>query len=173
MALFSVCPRFGSNQELDQIWIISGWAVTHPTRFHLRLNYDGIVTYETVIRDLFLCVPDLEPLYRKEFSYLQDEELPYVVLGAFLIPELETALDGPNTERIKAICAFLEEAAESSRTDAGLEQLLLVEVGEWLAGTQREGEIAPFLGNQTKRVCRYVSGLATQRNSLRETRRKS
>jgi hypothetical protein len=41
-----------------------------------------------------------------------------------------------------------------------------VEIGEWLSGTRWEAELEPYLGEQTKRGCRYVSGLATQRNSL-------
>jgi len=130
------------------------------------------VTYESVIRDLFMRIPALEPIYRKMFPYLEGEELPYVVFGSFLIPELETALEDRDAERIGAICAFLEEAAGSARTDAGLEQLLLVEIGEWLGETQWEAEIAASLGEQTKRVCRYVSGLATQRTSLNQARRK-
>lgn len=123
------------------------------------------MTYESVIRDLFLRMPELEPLYREQFSYLEGEELPYVVLGSFLIPLLETALEDRDTESIRSVCTFLEEAAASARTDAGLEQLLLVEVGEWLSGTQWEAEVAPSLGEQTKRICRYVPGLAAQRIS--------
>lgn len=139
----------------------------------MRLNYDVVVTYETVIRDLFMRMPELQPLYQERFDYLEGEVLPYVVFGSFLIPVLETALEENDTERISAICAFLEEAATSARTDAGLEQLLLVEIGEWLGGTPLEAQIEPSLGEQTKRVCRYVSGLATQRNSLKRARRKS
>jgi hypothetical protein len=136
------------------------------------LNYDGVVTYETVISELFMRIPDLQPLYQKRFDYLEGEVLPYVVFGSFLIPVLETALEESDTKRISAICAFLEEAATSAGTDAGLEELLLVEIGEWLGGTRLEAEIEPSLGEQTKRVCRYVSGLATQRISLKQVRRK-
>lgn len=130
------------------------------------------MTYESVIRDLFMRLPDLEPLYREQFSYLEGEELPYVVFGSFLIPVVETALEDRDTERIRSVCAFLEEAATSAHTDARLEQLLQVEIGEWLSGTQWEVEVAPSLGEQTKRICRYVPGLATERISLKEARRK-
>lgn len=132
------------------------------------------MTYESVIRDLFLRIPELEPLYREQFSYLEGEKLPYVVLGSFVIPLLETALEDRDTESIRSVCTFLEEAAASARADAGLEQLLLVVVGEWLSGTQWEAEVAPSLGEQTKRICRYVPGLAAQRISLKgdRTRRK-
>ncbi len=134
----------------------------------------AIVTYESVVRELFARMPDLEPIYREQFSYLAGEELPYVVFGTFLIPVIETALKSKDVERVKSICAFLEEVASSASTDAGLEGLLRVEIGEWLSGTQWEAEVEPYLGEQTKHRCRYVSGLATQRNSLKaeQARRK-
>ena len=125
------------------------------------------MTYESVIRDLFVRMPDLEPHYREQLSYLAGEELPYVVFGSFLIPVTETALENHDAERIKLICAYLEEAALSASTDAGLELLLRVEIGEWLGGTRWESEIGPYLGEQTKHICRYVPGLASQRNSIR------
>ena len=117
-------------------------------------------------------MPDLEPLYQERFDYLEGEVLPYVVFGSFLIPVLETALEDRDTDRITSICTFLEDAASSAVSDVALEQLLLVEVGEWLEGTKWENEIASSLGEQTKRVCRYVPGLATQRISLKESHRK-
>jgi hypothetical protein len=134
------------------------------------LNYDGTVTYESVIRELFARVPDLEPLYREQFSYLDDEDLPYVMFGSFLIPVLETALEDHDAERVTSICAYLEEVSLYANTDTGLEQLLAVEIGEWLSGTPWEAEVATSLGEQTKRICRYVPGLATQRNLLRNER---
>ena len=130
------------------------------------MNYDGTVTYESVIRELFAQVPDLEPMYREQFGYLAGEELPYVVFGSFLIPVMESALEGQDVERIRSICAFLEDVASSASTNAGLEGLLRVEIGEWLSGTPWEVEVASSLGDQTKRMCRYVPGLAAQRNSL-------
>jgi hypothetical protein len=115
-------------------------------------------------------MPDLESLYREQFSYLDGQELPYIVLGTFLIPVLEAALEEHDVERVKSICAYLEEAASSAGTDAGLETLLRVEIGEWLSGTPWEAEVEPYLGEETKRRCRYVSGLAAQRNSLKAER---
>ncbi len=130
------------------------------------------MTYETVIPDLFMRMPDLEPLYQERFDYLDGEVLPYVVFGSFLIPVLETALEDSDTERVGVICAFLEDAAASASTDAALEQLLWIEIGEWLEGTPWEAKIAAVLGEQTKRVCRYVSGLAIQRDSRKRAPRK-
>jgi hypothetical protein len=128
----------------------------------------GTVTYENVIQELFVRIPDLEPLYREELSYLNGEELPYVMFGSFLIPVMETALEDSNAERVKSICAYLEEVAVDASTDAGLEQLLSVEIGEWLSGTPLEARIDTSLGEETKRICRYVPGLATQRTLLKD-----
>jgi hypothetical protein len=69
---------------------------------------------------------------------------------------------------ILPMCAFLEDVAEAARKDAGLESLLEVEVGEWLGGAANEASLAPWLGTETKRICRYVPGLATRRVALRE-----
>ena len=130
------------------------------------MTQDGTVTYESVVRELFARIPGLVSIYNDQFSYLDGEDLPYVVFGAFLIPVLETALENHDAKRVTSICAYLEEAAASARTDAGLEQLLRVEIGEWLSGTPWEAEVATSLGEQTKRISRYVPGLATQRNLL-------
>lgn len=134
------------------------------------MNYDRTVTYESVISDLFTQLPDLEPLYRERFSYMADEQLPYVVFGSFLIPVLETALNDHDGERVRSICAYLEEVAVNANTEVRLGELLRVEIGEWLGGTPWETEISTKLGEQTKRICRYIPGLATQRIALREER---
>jgi hypothetical protein len=128
------------------------------------------VTYENVVHELFARMPDLEPVYREQFDYLAGHELPYVVFGSFLIPVMETALESHDIERVRSICAYLEEVASSASTDAGLETLLKVEIGEWLSGTQWEAKVEPYLGKQTKLRCRYLSGLATQRNLLKAER---
>lgn len=132
--------------------------------------YDETVTYESVIRELFAQMPDLEPIYRVQFDYMAGDDLPYVVFGSFLIPQMEAALTSHDFERVRSICAYLEEVASSASTDAGLQNLLKVEIGEWLSGTQWEAEVEPYLGDETKRRCRYVSGLATQRNLLKAER---
>lgn len=80
---------------------------------------------------------------------------------------METALESQDVERVRSICTYLEEVASSACTDSGLETLLRAEIGEWLSVTRWEAEVEPYLGEQTKRRCRYVSGLATQRNALK------
>jgi hypothetical protein len=88
------------------------------------------------------------------------------------MPALEQALAACDLGSILQICAFLEDAAESAEEDIGLRTLLEVEVGEWLGGASNEASLAPWLGIETKRICGYVPGLATQRISLRAEQNK-
>jgi hypothetical protein len=125
------------------------------------------MTYETVVDETLIHVPELRTM---DTFHTLDEEPPlaYVVFGSLLIPALEKALEAGDLKVILRICAFLEEASESSRRDGGLETLIQVEIGEWLSSTPFEEQISPWLGAETKRVCRYVPGLATQRLALRK-----
>ena len=68
------------------------------------------------------------------------------------------------------ICAFIEEVAEAAQKDMGLANLLKIEVGEWLGGAANETLLTSWLGPETKRICNYVPGLATQRIALRTER---
>lgn len=145
-------------------------AISTETTVRYRLNYYRNVTYECVIRELFARLPNLELLYREQFPYLQDEDLPYVVFGSFLIPVLERALEHHDADQVTSICSYIEDVAISACADADLEMLLRVEIGEWLECTAWETEVATSLGEQTKHICRYIPGLATQRNLLNSKR---
>jgi hypothetical protein len=125
------------------------------------------MTYETVIDEMLTHVPELRAM---DTSHFLDEDPPltYMVFGSLLIPVLENALDTGDLKVILRICAFLEEASESSRHDEGLEALIQVEIGEWLGSTSLEEQVSPWLGPETKRVCGYVPGLANQRLALRK-----
>ncbi len=129
------------------------------------------MTYETVIDEALTHVPELRTM---DTSHFLDETPPltYVVFGSLLIPVLENALNANDLKVILRICAFLEEASVSARRDGMLEALIQVEIGEWLGSTSFEEQVSPWLGPETKRVCGYVPGLATQRLALREQRKK-
>ena len=90
----------------------------------------------------------------------------YTVFGSVLMPALEQALAAGDLGSILQICAFLEDVAEAAEEDIGLRTLLKVEVREWLRGAANEASLVPWLGIETKRICGYVPGLATQRISL-------
>src|ERR1700722_597124 len=129
------------------------------------------MNYETVVADLFKRFPRFQSAYDEQFAYMGKEKPgAYIVFGSVLMPALEEALAAGDLSSILPICAFLEDAAEAAQKDIALEALLQVEVGEWLGGAANETLLAPWLGAETKRICRYVPGLATQRRALRTER---
>jgi hypothetical protein len=128
------------------------------------------MTYETVAAELFERLPKLKKKW--EVDLLGDPtSMPYVVFGTVLIPVLEEALENGNLGVILPVCAFLEDAAEASRKDVKLKNLLKVEIGKWLGGVAHEERLTPWLGQQTRQVCGYVPGLATQRITLAEAQK--
>lgn len=125
------------------------------------------MNYETIVNDLLLRFPKLQLTCDTELAYMGEEKpRAYAVFGSVLMPALERALDAGDLGSILKICAFLEDVAEAAEGDRALRTLLEVEVGEWLRGTANEAALAPWLGDRTRRICRYVPGLATQRESL-------
>jgi hypothetical protein len=126
------------------------------------------MNYATVVPELFSRFPKLEATYRAEFAYMGDEEaIHYIVFGSILIPALTAALEEGDLGVILPICAFLEDASVAARHDNYLATLMKVEVAEWLGWAANEERLAPWLGSETKRVCNYIPGLATQRLQLR------
>ena len=131
------------------------------------------MNYETVVPDLFNRFPQFREKWDTRFDYMGEEKsVQYVVFGSLLIPALEEALSSGNLGVILPICAFLEDVAVAAQNDSSLECLLGVEVGEWLGDAANESLLAPWLGTGTKRICKYVPGLATQRIALREEQKR-
>jgi hypothetical protein len=126
------------------------------------------MNYATVVPELFRRFPKLEATYRAGFAYMGDEEPgQYIVFGSILIPALTASLENGDLGTILPICAFLEDVSTAARHDDSLATLLKVEVAEWLGWAANEERLAPWLGTETKRICNYVPGLATQRLQLR------
>jgi hypothetical protein len=126
------------------------------------------MNYDTVVADLFQRLPQFQAVYDADFAYMgKQAPSAHIVFGSGIIPALEEALAAGELASILQICAFFEDAAEAARNDSRLETLLRVEVGEWLAGAANETSLARWLGPETKRICRYVPGLATQRIAMR------
>jgi hypothetical protein len=132
------------------------------------------MTFDTVIPQLFERFPDFRSAYEVRFEYMGDEPpLSYLVFGTVLVPALEGALREEDLPLVASICSFLEDAAQSSRKDARLRELLVVEIGEWLSWAQNEELLATYMGPETKRICGYVPGLATQRLRLKLEQQKT
>jgi hypothetical protein len=126
------------------------------------------MNYATVVSDTFSRFPKLEAVYRAEFANMEnDEPLPYIVFGSILVPALATSLERGDLGTILPLCAFLEDVSLAANQDNSLLGLIKVEIGEWLGWVANEDRLAPWLGSETKRICNYVPGLATQRRQLR------
>lgn len=76
-------------------------------------------------------------------------------------------MESRDLREIVTMCAFLEDAAESARSDRGIGTLLHLEVGKWLGWAANEDALTPWLGSETKRLCGYVPGLAEQCRQLK------
>jgi hypothetical protein len=126
------------------------------------------MNYENVVTNLFVRFPKLQTVCLTTFAFTAKEKLgPYLVFGSVLLPALEHALAAGDLGQILPISAFLEDVAEAAEQDPRLKDLLQVEVGDWLGGIANEPSLSPWLGTRTKRICRYVPGLASQRTALR------
>jgi hypothetical protein len=133
------------------------------------------MNYATVVSDMFSRFPKLEAVYRAEFAYMEnDEPGPYIVFGSILIPALAKGLERGDLGTILPLCAFLEDVSLAAREDNSLLDLVKVEIAGWLGWAANEDRLAPWLGPETKRICNYVPGIATQRRQLRaESREKT
>jgi hypothetical protein len=132
------------------------------------------MTFDTVVPELFERFLDFRSAYEVEFEYMGDEPpLSYLVFGSVFVPALERALREKDVSSVASICSFLEDAAQSSQKDTCLRELLVVEIGEWLGWAQNEELLATYMGPETKRICGYVPGLATQRLRLKLEQQKS
>ena len=87
-----------------------------------------------------------------------------------LIDLLKVAVEAGRGTEVAGICAFIEEVALSGKRDPDLASLVRIELGEKLGWMEHEERLAPHLGEETKRICGYVPGLATQRLESRRER---
>jgi hypothetical protein len=120
------------------------------------------MTYESIAAELYTRLPKLQPAEGAADQY-GDLSDPNILFGSLLIPALEQALEAHDLANILKICAFLEDTSIAAATDPKLASLIKTEFAEWLGWAANEDLLAPWLGAETKRLCGYVPGLATQR----------
>jgi len=131
-------------------------------------NSVALLTFDTAIEELFERFPALRAAYRaKTLSMGQDSPSASIVFHSVLLPFLESALERGDLGVILRVCAYLEDAAEGATADPRLQNLIRTDFGEWLGTTEQEDRLSPWLGSETKRICGYVPGLATQRKALK------
>ena len=114
------------------------------------------MTFETFVAEMLARFPFL----RAECSiYMEDDEpLAYVALGCVLMPWLDSCLNARDIASIITICEFLEVSASDNRSDARLNELIAIELGEWLPEVRQIALLLSHLGHETQRVCRYHIG---------------
>ena len=118
------------------------------------------MTFETFVEEMLARFPFL----RTECSsYMDDNEpLAYVAFGCVLNPWLDSCLNARDIANITKACEFLEASAIDSRSDARLNDLIAVELGEWLPEVRERDLLLSYLGHETRRVCSYhISRLAS------------
>ena len=111
------------------------------------------MTYETFVTEML----DRFPFLREEcLVYMDDDDpLPYVAIGAVLIPWLRVCLEGRDVENIANACEFLEVAADAGRIDSRLDDLIGIEIGEWLPEVRERNLLLSNFGPSTLRACSY------------------
>lgn len=109
--------------------------------------------YEAFVVEMVNWFPNL----RTDCALYTDEEepLPYIALGAVLIPWLESCLENKETANIAKICEFLEVASVEVRNNSDFDNLIGIEIGEWLPEVKERELLLAHLGPETKRVCDY------------------
>jgi len=126
------------------------------------------MTFDTAIEELFQRFPAMRAEYRSKCQSLgKGVDSASIAFGHVLLPALQIGLERGDLGTILKICAYLEDAAESAASDSLLQELIRVECGNWLAEAANEHLLSPWLGAETKRICGYVPGLATQRRALK------
>ena len=111
------------------------------------------MVYETFVEEMLNRFPAL----RAEcYGYMDETEpLPYVAIGCVLIPWPEACLQTRDVEGIARVCDFLELTASESRSDLRFDDLIGIEIGEWLPEARERELLLSNLGPNTRRACRY------------------
>jgi hypothetical protein len=111
------------------------------------------MTYDTFVKEML----DRFPFLRDEcLSCMDDDDpLPYVAIGAVLIPWLRVCLETRDVANIVKACDFLEVAADAGRTDSRLDDLIGIEIGEWLPEVSERNLLLSNFGPNTLKACSY------------------
>jgi len=111
------------------------------------------MTYDTFVKAML----DQFPFLREEcLAYMDDDApLPYVAIGAVFIPWLEVCLKAHDVVKVAEACDFLEAVADNGRADSRLDDLIRIEIGEWLPEVLERKLLLSHFGPHTQRACRY------------------
>lgn len=111
------------------------------------------MTFETFVTEMLDHFPALGAACS---AYMDEHEsLAYVAVGCVLLPWLKTCLEAHDLANVIEVCRFLEVAAAEGQTDPLLDELIGVEIGEWLPEAPERKLLLSHFGPQTLRSCRY------------------
>lgn len=111
------------------------------------------MTYDTFVKNMI----EQFPFLREEcLGYMgNDSPLPYVAVGAVFIPWLEACLKAQDVNKVANACAFIEAAANDGKADSRLNDLIGIEIGEWLPEVLDRDLLLSHFGPNTKRACHH------------------
>ncbi|QNI32790.1 hypothetical protein H7849_01960 [Alloacidobacterium dinghuense] len=111
------------------------------------------MTYETFVKEMLNWLPIL---HDECMAYMdEDDPLPYVAVGCVLNPWLEACLEAHDVANIAKACEFLEVVSAEGKSDGRLDDLIGIEIGEWLPEIRERKLLLSHLGPETQRVCSY------------------
>jgi len=111
------------------------------------------MTYDTFFKSMVEQFPFLK---EECLAYMDDDDpLPYVALGAVFIPWLGACLKAQDVSKVAKACDFIESAAADGQADSRLDQLIGIEIGEWLPEVLERDLLLSLFGPHTKRACHY------------------
>jgi hypothetical protein len=114
------------------------------------------VTYDTFVENMIEQFPFLR---EESLVYMGDDDpLPYVAVGAVFIPWLAACLKAQDVHKVAKACSFIEDAASEGQTDSRLDNLIRIEIGEWLPEVLDRDLLLSHFGPNTKRACRHHIG---------------
>ena len=111
------------------------------------------MTYETFVKEMLDNFPHLGT---DCYGYMDEgDPLPYVAIGCVLIPWLERCLETQDANNITRACEFLEVTATEGLSDSRLDDLIGIEIGEWLSGVRERKLLLSYFGRNTWKACSY------------------
>lgn len=110
------------------------------------------ITYETILEDLIVAVPEIKYAFQSELDWLGEGEWTYVIFGLVVNPFLAESLrTGQHDDEVRRIFDFVERMARSD--DERVQTVASVEVCEYVAGEDDLSILAyPYMKEATRRM---------------------
>ena len=111
------------------------------------------MTYDMFVQEMLAWFPFLRA---KCMAYMdEDEPLASIALGCVFNPWLEESLNAGDVANVTKACKFLEHALVEGKSDDRIENLIAIEIGEWLPEVKKNKLLLSNLGPETLSACSY------------------